>query len=354
MVAAFEEFLVADIAWKDSWGADRDRNAGLDLYKDVLPALGDELAIFIFPPKLGPIPEVVVGMDIRDEAAFGRVLDKAKEALVATGDAKIEALSVTDKIKGFQVFAMLPVSPSFCVHRGHFFGASSPDLLKKVCENWGVEGAKSMRKDGRVFNAVLKGLNGGDSKSLAALAYINARGIAPIAFQFLPMVQGDIPEGWIDLTKIPNVPRMAAHLNGVALGLRNDAYGLTLDTFSPVGFIIPMTVLGMAMDVRQREVRAAEAVRVVQARRGASLGTRVLRSGGNGVTVLGLFENGPARKAGLVNGDRIIALGGKKIATMEDLTKALEASRPGQKVRVDVVRGDATLGFDVELGSPDR
>ena len=80
--------------------------------------------------------------------------------------------------------------------------------------------------------------------------------------------------------------------------------------------------------------------RIVDAPRGA-LGIQMAgRLGdGNGVTVTGLIPNMPARKA-LRTGDRIVALDGRVVLTSNDLSEIVQMKRPGQRIKVTVMRGE--------------
>ena len=60
---------------------------------------------------------------------------------------------------------------------------------------------------------------------------------------------------------------------------------------------------------------------------------------GNGVTVTGLIPNMPARKA-LRTGDRIVALDGRVVLTSNDLSEIVQMKRPGQRIKVTVMRGE--------------
>ncbi|OGA09625.1 MAG: 2-alkenal reductase [Betaproteobacteria bacterium RIFCSPLOWO2_02_64_14] len=80
-----------------------------------------------------------------------------------------------------------------------------------------------------------------------------------------------------------------------------------------------------------------------------------------GVAIVGVFPDGPAHQAGirpfmraqdgsLVAGDIIVALGGKELATLDDLLSALEQRQPGETVTVTVARGDKRVELQVRLG----
>lgn len=69
-----------------------------------------------------------------------------------------------------------------------------------------------------------------------------------------------------------------------------------------------------------------------------------------GVPLTGVSPDSPAAKAGLKGGDVIIAFGESKISGIEDFHSALLKHKPGDKVKVKLIRGKETLELDVILG----
>jgi S1-C subfamily serine protease len=68
-----------------------------------------------------------------------------------------------------------------------------------------------------------------------------------------------------------------------------------------------------------------------------------------GVIVLGVEPGAPAAKAGLRRGDVITAIDGKRVEIVEDLYAALRAHKPGDTVKLSLVRGAQKLTLDVTL-----
>ena len=62
-----------------------------------------------------------------------------------------------------------------------------------------------------------------------------------------------------------------------------------------------------------------------------------------------IVPSSAASKAGLRAGDVILALGGRKVQTVEDLLAALRLHKPGDRVRVTVWRDGKKLEIDVTL-----
>jgi hypothetical protein len=71
----------------------------------------------------------------------------------------------------------------------------------------------------------------------------------------------------------------------------------------------------------------------------------------NGVLVTDVERRGPADKAGLKAGDRLLKLGGVKVTTEEQVRKALAKHKPGDKIDVEVERGGKPTVLSVEVGA---
>jgi Tol biopolymer transport system component len=90
--------------------------------------------------------------------------------------------------------------------------------------------------------------------------------------------------------------------------------------------------------------------------RGSSLGTIPTytddTSGKPGLVISDVVPDGPAAKAGLVGGDRILLIGGVEIRTVYDLMYVLENHRPGDKAKLTYERGDHKTTVEVTFGRP--
>lgn len=87
---------------------------------------------------------------------------------------------------------------------------------------------------------------------------------------------------------------------------------------------------------------------------GAYLGTipdyRAMESDAGGVLLADVRAGGPAERAGIRGGDRIVAMGGTGIENLYDMTFALQDNRPGETIDVVVIRGGARLTLQATLG----
>lgn len=63
-------------------------------------------------------------------------------------------------------------------------------------------------------------------------------------------------------------------------------------------------------------------------------------AGNDGLGVGGVTKGGPAWKAGMMKGDKIIAINGLKVTNIYDYMNRLKKFKPGQTISVDVIRND--------------
>ena len=91
-------------------------------------------------------------------------------------------------------------------------------------------------------------------------------------------------------------------------------------------------------------------------RRGASLGTVPSYSEEpnqeKGMVISDVVPGGPAQKAGLKGGDRIVSLGTAEIATVADLMFVLQDAKPGTPVTVTFVRDGKKQSVTATYGVP--
>ena len=89
------------------------------------------------------------------------------------------------------------------------------------------------------------------------------------------------------------------------------------------------------------------AQRVIE-RRMPALGV-IIEEGDKGPVVREVLPRSGAAKAALQSNDVITQLDDKKVATRQGLVQAIRGHRPGDMVRLKLLRGDQTISADVEL-----
>jgi S1-C subfamily serine protease len=70
----------------------------------------------------------------------------------------------------------------------------------------------------------------------------------------------------------------------------------------------------------------------------------------SGALVLQVVSGGSADKAGIQSGDVIVSMDGRSITNADQVTAFMQSHRPGNKVRVGIVRGTSHLTVTATLG----
>jgi putative serine protease PepD len=85
---------------------------------------------------------------------------------------------------------------------------------------------------------------------------------------------------------------------------------------------------------------------------GVSTSARVL---GSGAVVATVVPGGPSDRGGVRAGDVIRTVGGRAVATPDDVASSISGRKPGDHVSIEVERGGRTMKLDVTLGTrPNR
>jgi hypothetical protein len=72
----------------------------------------------------------------------------------------------------------------------------------------------------------------------------------------------------------------------------------------------------------------------------------------NSLLVTDVVRRGPADKAGLTAGDRLLKLGGAKVTSQEQVRTALGKHKPGDTIELEVDRGGKVMTLTAKVGSP--
>jgi putative serine protease PepD len=110
---------------------------------------------------------------------------------------------------------------------------------------------------------------------------------------------------------------------------------------SGVGFAIPVDQVKKIVPILEKGQRVQHAY----------LGVASSDAQAGGAQVGRVVPNGPADKAGIRNGDRILSLGGDPIHDSNDLSASVNSRQPGEKVPVVVERGGQRRTLTVTLGT---
>jgi serine protease Do len=73
----------------------------------------------------------------------------------------------------------------------------------------------------------------------------------------------------------------------------------------------------------------------------------------DGLLIRGVEDDSPAARAGLAQGDLIVAAAGRPIRTPDDLFEALQAAAPGGGIELNLIRGTGELTVQVSFAEHD-
>lgn len=129
----------------------------------------------------------------------------------------------------------------------------------------------------------------------------------------------------------------------------HDDYHTPADTWEKIDSLSMGHVLGFAVKVvddvanRPQKLTRKEAAEAQSENRhggGRSIGIipDISDASGKGLTVEGVRKGGPAEKAGMLKGDRIVAFDGKSVTGIQDYMMHLGTAKDGSRVTVEVVR----------------
>ena len=116
------------------------------------------------------------------------------------------------------------------------------------------------------------------------------------------------------------------------------------DQNSGVGFAVPV-------DAIKRALPSLEQGKAVQH---AYLGVSTRTATDGGAAVGEVIAGGPAAKAGVRQGDRIVQIAGVEVREPDDVSAAVNARKPGDKVEIVVERGGDRRTLNVTLGAQPR
>lgn len=233
---------------------------GLNVFEDVLPALGSEVSLALSPPRSGLIPEVVFSMEIRDQQKFAKLMGHAQDMAQHQANAGIQSFALKGGNEGFYIKVPdAPVSPAFCIRNNRLIGAISPLSLKNyVYKHVEADGARTLAQSSEVYPSVLAGLTGGNTDVLTMLLYLDLQTTLPVVYDTAApfMAEAVEQEGIpLDMGLLPMAETIEPHLSGVAIGLSTGNEGISIDIFSPTG-IVPLGLTAGMMQMRHEQARA--------------------------------------------------------------------------------------------------
>lgn len=141
--------------------------------------------------------------------------------------------------------------------------------------------------------------------------------------------------------------------NGELVGINTAIYSQTGD-FAGYGFAVPISIAGKVVaDIKeygavQRAVLGVMIGDVAAVKESDSDKGKDIKAN-EGAYVDDFQEISPAKQAGIEAGDVITSINGVKVRSVSELQDQVNRYRPGDKIKVEVMRGSSTKTFDVTL-----
>lgn len=136
-------------------------------------------------------------------------------------------------------------------------------------------------------------------------------------------------------------------VNGSLLGINTAIYSRSGGNMG-IGFAIPVST---ARQVLEGIVRDGQVMRGWVGVEPAELTAELAETFGlkqtEGVIIIGVLQNAPAAKAGLKPGDVLLSVAGQDVRSVGELLTAIAALKPGEPVKLGVMRRNQSLTLDV-------
>jgi hypothetical protein len=235
---------------------------GVDVEKDLLGALADDLAYHIAIPTTGGLfPEVVVSVAVKDPAAFETTFSKAVDGLLehvgrseeVSGrqrviDWKGRKLHVID-LQATQGDDPIPFTPTWTMLGDRWVATLVPHTMKELllrldAGEKGLEGQEDFQS---LVAAGPKGAGGVSYVDLqAVLALLYDTGVPLLQTVAKPNVLQQVPVR-LDWAMLPPTRTMRPYFRSIGMFSECDGQTLKFAVHSPVGYVLPvMLVAGVA------------------------------------------------------------------------------------------------------------
>jgi S1-C subfamily serine protease len=129
---------------------------------------------------------------------------------------------------------------------------------------------------------------------------------------------------------------------GQVIGINSQIKTGSSDSSSGVGFAVPVQTIKQVVP----QIRNGGTIK--RAYLGVSNGDS---NDDSGAIVGDVVAGGPAQRAGVQVGDKIVAINGKPVTNSDDVSAAINSLSPNQTAKITVVRGGSRRTLNVQLGT---
>jgi hypothetical protein len=221
----------------------------LDVRKELLAALGNEIGLYVIPPGHGSmIPDGMLLLRIGDREQFGKVLERGfAESKENGGPSFTEIGSLPEGVKGWNVaIEGAPVQPAMAIVGDTLCVAPNVIALKSALKTMKAGLPKTVA-DNESLQRGLAGATGSKSANgLSLLVFADLRRAVELGYDFVPMFasqMGQATGGKLDAANLPEADVVARHFSAIVVAGKSDQKGLTFSTFTPCG-LLPLLAAG--------------------------------------------------------------------------------------------------------------
>jgi serine protease Do len=194
---------------------------------------------------------------------------------------------------------------------------------------WGDSNALRL---GEIVLAIGDGLGVGKSVSMGIVS-AKGRGLRLAEYEDFIQTDAAINPG--------NSGGALVNVKGELVGI-NTAIASRTGGYQGIGFAIPTNMAKPIMEALMKDGKVARGYLGVGIHTvSPQIAKRFGLGAQKGVLVYGVAENGPAAKAGLVEGDVVVAINGTEVKTDDALRKMIGNAKPGATVELQVVHRNA-------------
>jgi serine protease Do len=146
---------------------------------------------------------------------------------------------------------------------------------------------------------------------------------------------------------------------GPLLNAKGEVIGINtakIQTGEGLGFAIPINT---AKPIVDEFIKKGEFTKVYLGIKGDNVQRYIMQYGNNlgteqGVLVYKVYSNSPVSRGGIKEGDVILAINNKNISTMGQLVRQLYQYRPGDKVKIEILRAGKKITREIVLEAMPR
>ncbi len=338
------------------------------------------LPVYVFG-DLVPYPQNYFGKDVKQvinventnyESLVSAVAKKAMPSVVGitTESVQQDFFFGARKSQGIGTGVVVD-SRGYILTNSHVVNNGSVEKLKVIFDDGSTKNAQILWNDSAMDLAVIKvdGVNVtpaelGDSDILEVGEVAVAIG-NPLGLQFDRTVTSGIISGLnrsIEINvndSIEGLIQTDASINpgnsgGPLLNSKGQVIGINtakIQTGEGLGFAIPINI---AKPIVEQFIKNGEFVKVYMGIKGVNVDVfeksmGVDMSVDEGVYIVEVTKNSPASKAGLRNGDVVTSVEDKKMPSMSQLIRQLYQYKPGDTIKIEVIRNGEKINLDVKL-----